>query len=130
MTNFLWRYLREGVRLDWDETRFAETFNELRAELRRKSVVFHQTLPLSNLKMEVASLDFGNELKLLPASIEELERWINPDRSLPPVGAGRPQWDTHYMDRPAVLHVRQIVVGRPPLDRPAYDAGPMAPSQR
>ena len=114
LTNFLWRYLREGVQLDWDETRFVETFNELRAELRRKSVVFHTTLPLSNLKMDITALDFGDELKLLPASIEELERWLNPNRSLPPLGAGPPQWNTHYVDRPAVLHVRQTVVGRPP----------------
>lgn len=114
LTNFLWRYLREGVRLDWDETRFVETFNQLRAELRRKSVVFHTTLPLSNLKMDIAALDFGDELKLMPASIEELERWMNPDRSLPPLGTGPPQWNTHYVDRPAVLHARQIVVGRPP----------------
>jgi len=114
LTNFLWRYLREGVRLDWDETRFAETFNELRDELHRKTVVFHTTLPLSNIKMDIAALDFGDELKLLPASIEELERWINPDRSLPPLGAGLPQWNTHYVDRPAVLHARQTVVGQPP----------------
>ncbi len=113
LTNFLWRYLREGVRLDWDETRFDETFNELRAELRRKSVVFHTTLPLSNLKVEVTGLDFGEELKLLPASTEELERWMNPDRSLPPFGAGPPQWNTHYVDKPAVLHARKVVVGRP-----------------
>lgn len=114
LTNFLWRYLQEGVRLDWDETRFAETFNELRTELRRKTVVFHTTLPLSNIKMDIAVLDFGDELKLLPASIEELERWINPDRSLPPLGAGPPQWNTSYVDKPGVLHARQTVVGRPP----------------
>ncbi len=114
LTNFLWRYLREGVQLDWDETRFVETFNELGAELRRKSVILHTTLPLSNLKMDIAELDFGDELKLLPASIKELERWINPDRSLPPFGAGPPQWDTRYVDKPAVLHARQAVVGRPP----------------
>lgn len=114
LTNFLWRYLREGVQLNWDETRFVETFNELRAELRSRSVVFHTTLPLSNLKMEIDTLDFGDELQLLPASIKELERWINTDRSLPPLGASRPQWNTHYVDRPAVLHARQTVVGRPP----------------
>jgi len=114
VTNFLWRYLREGVRLDWDETRFGETFNEVRAELRRKSIVFHTTLALSNLKMDIDALDFGNELNLLPASIEELERWLNPDRSLPPLGAGPPQWNTHYVERPAVLHARHTVVGRPP----------------
>lgn len=114
LTNFLWRYLREGERLDWDETRFADTFNELCAELRRKSVAFHTTLPLSNLKMDIAALDFGDGLKLLPASKEELERWINRDRSLPPLGAGPPQWNTHYVDRPGVLHAHQTVVGRPP----------------
>lgn len=112
-TNFLWRYLREGVQLDWDETRFAETFNELRTEISHKSVVFHTILPLSNIKMDIAALDFGNELKLLPASIEELERWINPDRGLSLPGAGPPQWNTQYVDKPAVLHARQTVVGRP-----------------
>jgi hypothetical protein len=114
VTNFLWRYLREGARLDWDETRFARTFDELRAELRRKSVVFHTILPLSNLKMDIAVLDFDDELKLLPASVEELERWINPDRGLSLPGNGPPQWNTHYVDKPAVLHARQTVVGRPP----------------
>ena len=117
LTNFLWRYLREGKRLDWDETRFAETFTEFTAELRRKSIVFHSSLPLSNLKMDVDALDFGDELKLLPASIEELERWINPDRGVPPLGPGPPQWNTHYVEKPAVLHARQTVVGRPsPID--------------
>jgi len=118
VTNFLWRYLREGVQLDWDETRFVKTFNELKAELRRKSVVFHTTLPLSNLKMDIPALDFGDELKLLPASIEELERWINRDRSLPPLGAGPPEWNNLYVDKPAVLHARQLVVGRPPSTDP------------
>jgi hypothetical protein len=114
VTNFLWRYLREGVQLDWDETRFVETFNELKAELRRKSVVLHTVLPLSNLKVDVTGLDFGDDLTLRPASIEELERWLNPNRSMPPLGAGPPQWNTHYLDRPAVLHARHTVVGRPP----------------
>jgi hypothetical protein len=77
-----------------------------------------QALAEKALKMDMAALDFGAELKLLPASIEELERWINPDRSLPPFGAGPPQWNTHYADRPAVLHARQIVVGRPPPTYP------------
>lgn len=112
--NFVWRYLREGVQLHWDETRFAETFNELKAELRRKSVVSHRILPLSNLKMDIDVLDFGAELKLLPASTEELERWLNPDRSLPLFAGGPPQWNTLYLDRPAVLHASQTVVGRPP----------------
>ncbi len=111
--NFLWRYLQEGVRFDWNETRFNETFGELKAQLRRKSVVFHTTLPLSNLKIDVPKLDFGGELRLLAATTEELERWINPDRSLPPLGAGLPQWDTFYVDKPAVLHIQQTVVGRP-----------------
>jgi hypothetical protein len=114
LTNFLWRYLREGNQLDWDESRFDQTFNELKTELGGKSVVFHTTLPLSNLKVEVDGLDFGGDLKLLPASIEELERWISPDWSLPPLGAGPPRWDTHYVDRPGVLHTRQVVLGRPP----------------
>jgi len=118
VTNFLWRYLRERVQLDWDETKFTETFNELRDELHRKTIVFHTTLPLSNLKMDIDALDFGDELKLLPASIEELERWINRDRSLPPLGAGPPEWNNLYIDKPAVLHARQLVVGRPPSTDP------------
>lgn len=113
VTNFLWRYLRQGAKLDWDEPRFDETFEELRTELRRKSVVFHTTLPLSNLKMDIAELDFGDELKLLPASTEELERWLNRDRSWPPLGAGPPQWNTLYVDKPGVLHARRVVEGRP-----------------
>jgi len=118
VANFLWRYLREGVQLDWDETRFTETFNELRDELHHKTIVFHTTLPLSNLKMDIDALDFGDELKLLPASIEELERWINRDRSLPPLGAGPPEWNNFYIDKPAVLHANQLVVGQPPLTDP------------
>jgi len=114
LTNFLWRYLQEGARLDWDETRFAETFDELRDEVRRKSVVFHTTMPLSNMKMDITALDFNDELKLLPASIEELERWMNRDRNLLFPGAGPPSWNVYHVDRPAVLHARQIVVGRPP----------------
>jgi hypothetical protein len=114
VTNFLWRYLGEGVQLDWDETRFVETFNELRSELRRKSVVYHTTLPLSNLKMGIDALDFSDGHQLLPASKKELERWINQEHSLPPLGLGRPQWNTYNVDRPAVLHVRQVVVDRPP----------------
>ena len=123
VTNLLWRYLREGERLDWDESRFSQTFNEFKVELSRKSVVFHTTLPLGNLKMDIDALDFGDELKLLPASIEELERWLNPDRSLPPFGAGPPQWNTHYVDRPAVLHARQTVVGPPPPTDPEQALG-------
>lgn len=115
-TNFLWRYFREGNQLDWDETRFDEIYNELRSQLRNKSVVFHTTIPLSNLKMDIDALDFGHELKLLPASTDELERWINHDRSLPPLGTGPPQWDSGYVDKPAVLHARQTVVGRPPSE--------------
>jgi hypothetical protein len=64
--------------------------------------------------MEVASLELGDELKLVPASIEELERWINRDRSLPTLSGGPPQWDSFYVDNPGVMHVRQVVVGRPP----------------
>lgn len=114
VTNFLWRYLREGVQLDWDEARFNETFDELRADLLRKSVVFHMTLPLSNLKMVIDPLDLGEDLKLLPASLEPLERWLNPDRTLGPLGAGAPQWNSHYVDRPAVLHARDVIAGQPP----------------
>jgi len=114
LMNFLWRYLQEGLQLNWDEIRFVETFNELRTELYRKSVVFHTTLPLSNLKMDIPALDFGDEMKLLPASIEELERWLNPNQSIPSLGTGRPQWNIYYVDRPVVLHARQVVVGRPP----------------
>ncbi len=117
LTNFLWRYLREGVQLDWDEARFNEAFNELRNELRRKEVVFHATMPLSNMKMDITELDFGNRLKLLPASIEELERWMNPDRSLPSLG-GPPLWSIHYLDKPGVLHAQETVVGQPPPTEP------------
>ena len=113
VTNFLWRYLRAGTQLYWDETRFVETYHELRAELRQKSVVFHTILPLSNLKVDVTGLDFGDALTLRPAAIGELERWLNPDRSLPALGAGPPQWNTLYVDRPAVLHAHQTVVGQP-----------------
>jgi hypothetical protein len=90
VTNFVWRYLHEGELLEWDETRFAEAYEELLAEIASKSIVFHTTLPLSNLRMDVGALDFGDELKLQPASIEELERWLNPDRSLLAVSSGLP----------------------------------------
>ena len=113
LSNFLWRYLREGTQRDWDETRFNETFDELLGQLRHKSVIFHTTLPLSNLKMDVAELDFGEELTLLPASMEELERWINPDQDLAPLGVGRPQWAPYYVDKPGVLHAHPEVEGRP-----------------
>ena len=115
VANFLWRYLHEGVQLYWDEARFNVTFDELRAELSRKSVVFHTTLPLSNLRMAIDVLEFGDELRLLPASLEELERWLNPDRTLPPLGAGPPRWNSQHVDKPAVLHARQIIAGRPPV---------------
>ena len=123
LMNFLWRYLREGKRLDWDENRFDETLKELRGELGRKSIVIHTTLPLSNLKMDIDVLDFGDELKLVPASIEELERWLNPDRGFPPLGTGPPQWNTQYVDRPAVLHARRSVVGLPPPTNPQEALG-------
>ena len=112
LMNFLQRYLREGELLDWDAPRFEETFNELRTELHRKSVVLGTTMPLSNLKMEVASLDFGNKLRLLPASIKELERWLNPDQSLAPFSMGPPRWSIHHVDKPAVLHAHQTMTGR------------------
>jgi hypothetical protein len=114
VTNFLWRYLRGGVQLDWDEVRFNETFDELSADLSCKRVVFHTTLPLSNLRMATDALDFGQELRLLPASLEEMERWLNPNRILPSLGAGFQQWNSHYVDRPAVLHTRHVIVGQPP----------------
>lgn len=112
--NFLQRYLREGELLDWDVSRFEETFNELRTELHRKSVVFHTILPLSHLKMGVTSLDFGKELRLLPASKKELERWLNPDQNPPLLDMGRPRWSIHHVDKPAVLHSHRTIVGRPP----------------
>jgi len=111
VTNFLWRYLREGQQLGWNESRFDETFEELKIEVARRSIVVHTTLPLSNLKMDIDALDFGDELRLEPASISELERWLNPDRPMPSFGGGPPQWDTRYLDRPAVLHVRRTVIG-------------------
>jgi hypothetical protein len=116
LVNFLWRYTREGVQCDWDETRFLETFRELEVAFDRKTVVFHTTLPLTNLKVEVP-LDFGDGLSLLPASIEELERWLNPDPILAPFGNGPPRWDPHHVDKPAVLHSRKEVVGRPPTEK-------------
>ena len=122
VTNFLWRYLREGQQLEWDETRFAETFDELKAEVGRKSIVLHATLPLSNLRIDIDALDFGDEVRLEPASISELERWMNPDQSLPPLGVGPPQRHTGELDRPAVLHVRRTVVGELP---PSDLAGPL-----
>ncbi len=116
LMNFLWRYMREGVQRDWDETRFLETFRELEVAFDLKTVVFHTTLPLTNLKVEVP-LDFGDGLSLLPASIKELERWLNPDPILATlITNGPPRWDPHYVDKPAVLHSRKEVVGRPPTD--------------
>ncbi|MDA1349563.1 MAG: hypothetical protein O3A47_11975 [Chloroflexi bacterium] len=76
VTNFLWRYLSEGRHLEWDEDKFNETFEELKAELASKRVVFHTILPLSNLKVAIDTLDFDKELRLRPASLEELERWL------------------------------------------------------
>ena len=58
ITNFLWEYLGEGERLDWNESRFDEKFVDLMSQLRRKSVVIHTILPLSNLKIDVDELDF------------------------------------------------------------------------
>ncbi len=113
LTNFLWRYLQEGELLDWDTRRFEETFNELRTELRRKSIVFRTTMPLNNLKMGVASINFGKELRLLPASIKELESWLNPDQSLSPPSMSPPRWNLHHVDKPAVLHTHKTIVGRP-----------------
>ncbi|MBI4282937.1 MAG: hypothetical protein HY663_00535 [Chloroflexi bacterium] len=114
VTSFLWRYLRDGEQLNWNEARFIETFNELITEIHRKSIVVHTTLPLSNLRMDINALDFESDLKLMPASRQELERWMNPDRDLPPVGAGPPQWNSFHVDSPAVLHAKQTIIGRPP----------------
>lgn len=114
VTNFLWRYLRAGAQLDWDEKRFMTTIGELRAELRQKSVTSHITMPLRSLKMGVDCLDFGDEIQLLPASVEELELWLNPKRLLPELGTGVQQWNTRHVDRPAVLHIHRKIVGRPP----------------
>lgn len=86
LAKFLWQYLGEGELLNWDETRFDESFKELMTELSRKTVVFRSSFPLSNLKMEIEKLDFGDEMELVPASIEELEDWLNPDRSMLPLG--------------------------------------------
>ncbi|MBF8264821.1 MAG: hypothetical protein HW384_685 [Dehalococcoidia bacterium] len=119
VTNFLWRYLRNGNQLDWDETRFVETFKELEVDIQDKKVVVHTTLPLSNLKMDIDALEFGGELSLRSATMEELERWLNRDRSMPLPGWGPPQWDNLYVDKPAVLHARRIVVGQPPSTDPA-----------
>lgn len=117
VTNFLWRYLREGKQLDWDEERFAETINELEGALDKKTVTFYTIMPLSNLKMEVTSVDFGEDLKLRPASLEELEAWINRDRSLVPLTfGGPPEWNSRHLDKPGVLQATEVVVGRP---RPA-----------
>ena len=117
VTNFLWRYLREGTQLDWDETRFTETYDELKTELRGKTVVFHWVSPLSNLKMNVPGLSFGDEMKILPASPEELERWLNRDEGLGPLGPALPRWNSQYIDSPAVMHRRKSIVGRPgPMD--------------
>ena len=33
VTNFLWRYLKEGQQLGWNESRFDETFEELKTEV-------------------------------------------------------------------------------------------------
>lgn len=113
LTNFLWRYLRDGKLLDWSEARFEETFQELQQEFGHMSVVSHTRLPLSNIRMGIDSLDLTENMKLEPATIEELDRWLNPDRRLPPIGEGPPNWNTQHVDRPAVLHVRGTVVSRP-----------------
>jgi len=113
VTHFLGRYLRDGEHLDWDVSRFEETFNELNTELHQKTVVRHTIMPLSNLKMGVASLEFSDELVMLPASIKELEQWLNREqRGLSLVGS--PHWNVHHIDKPAVLHARHIIVGHQP----------------
>jgi len=45
--------------------------------------------------------------------MDELERWMNPDRSLPPLPASPPQWDTHNVDNPGVLHLCRQITGKP-----------------
>ncbi len=110
-TNFLWRYLREGNQLDWDESRFNDTFNELQAELQRKSIIVHTISPLSNLRTEVVSLDFTDNINLRPAKTGELERWINRDQGLPPLGMAQPPWTFFHIDKPAVLQVSRTITG-------------------
>lgn len=114
ITNFLWRYMRQGNNIDWDDERFNNTFDELKEALLKKSIVLHTIIPLSNLKIDIAAFEFSDELKLLPASTEELERWLNRDHSLPPLGAGTPEWNSLNVDKPAVLHIQQLVEGRLP----------------
>jgi len=63
--------------------------------------------------MGIPSLDFGDKLRLRPASIKELERWINRYQNSLPLGIGPPQWSGHHVDKPAVLHAHQTVTGRP-----------------
>ena len=124
VANFLWMYLDAGRQLNWDERRFDETFEEMKLDLLKKSIVTHVRLPLSNLRVGVEMLNFGSELQLAPATVGELERWINQDRFLPTFGGGPPNWDTSYIDRPAVLHARRTIVGRPrPID-PLAGLGP------
>ena len=110
--NFLRRYLRGGLQLDWDETRFTVTIAELKEELRQKSVLSRTVIPLSHLRMDIDTLELGDEIRLLPASTEELERWLNWDRDYPMFRSGLPRWDQFHIDRPAVLHMQRVIRGR------------------
>ncbi len=113
VTNFLWRFLQEGAQLDWDEARFDDAFQELERTVSERSIVVHTTMPLSNIKAEVVDFSFGDDLTLSPASIQELEQWINRNNFLSPLGEGPPQWDASHVDNPAVLRSRRTVIGRP-----------------
>ena len=136
VANFLWGYLGEGTQLGWDQTRFDEAFDALIEELEKKSILFQLVVPLSNLKIEVDSIEFDEELRLAPASVEELERWLNPNDFLGVFGSGRPRWDNNYVDRPAVLHARRNVVGSPPSKSfepgrmPRFNIGPVITALR
>lgn len=111
--NFLWTYLGEGLRPDWNEDRFFETFGELKAQLSDNRVELHTTIPLTNLQMEVGSVEFGGQIAMMPASTNELDRWLNPAGAFFPINSDFPKWNSHYVDRPAVLHTSQSIVGRP-----------------
>ena len=63
--------------------------------------------------MDMDELELGNGLSLRPATIEELERWLNPDLIQSVVISDPPIWRISHVDRPAVLHGRKTIVGRP-----------------
>lgn len=113
VTNFLWLYLQGGRRLEWNEDGFEHAYEQLATEIRSRKIVFHHVIPLSSLTMETDSLNFSDELTLEPASLEELEKWLNPYPPGPLVKGARQQWEFDYVDRPAVLDARQQIVGQP-----------------